>query len=73
MKNYQDPFEVFGKKQAEKFIKKLEEENRKYFLLREIIDEMPENSLREIFALHVASHVIKKLGGKFNFRFFDEL
>ena len=69
-----DPFEVHGRKHAEKFIKRLEEENRKYFSLKEIIDEMHEKgSMREVFALYVAAHVIKKMGGKFKFRFFDEL
>lgn len=71
-----EPLAIFADVYANKFIKKLEIENRRRFTLKEVIDFLPNMHLRDTLALHVAGKVIQKLGneklgnGKFQLEFF---
>lgn len=69
-----EPLATFADVYANKFIKKLETENRRRFTLKEVIDFLPNIRLRDILALHVAGNVIQKLGnGKFQLEFFRKV
>jgi hypothetical protein len=69
-----EPLAIFAEIYASKFIKKLENENRRSFSLKEVIDFLPNTHLRDILALHVAGNVIQKLGnGKFQLKFFGKV
>ena len=69
-----EPLAIFAEIYASKFIKKLENENRRSFSLKEVIDFLPNIRLRDILALHVAGNVIQKLGnGKFQLEFFRKV